>query len=82
MNISDLKEILKHFKEYKKGAYSLYNDGIYTHYFHKRENFYIIVTENNEVYQENSEHEKQGIELTDLDSFKIRFKSFTGEDLY
>lgn len=75
MNITNLNEILKHFTKYgnnEKGK----------KYYHNEEDFEIIVYNDNSVFQTNSDHEKQGIELDTIDNFKIRFKSFTGKDLY
>ena len=43
--------------------------------------FEIIIYNDGVVYQLNSDHERQGIELDTLDNLKIRFKSFTGENL-
>jgi hypothetical protein len=75
MEIKDLNEVTKYFKEYTSRE-----DGKY--YFHKDEdNFKIIITTDNELYQLDTDHEPYGIELDTIDNLKIRFKSFTGENL-
>ncbi len=75
MDIKDLNKLLEYFTEYS-------NSENYKKYYHNGENFEIIVYDDNSVFQTNSDHERQGIELDTIDNFKIRFKSFTGEDLY
>lgn len=74
---SDIEVITKYFEEYN-------GNKIRMKYFHNEwDNFKIIIDwEFDEVYQLNSDHEIQGIELLTLEEFKGRFKSFTGEDLY
>ena len=75
MEIKDLNEVTKYFKEYTSRE-----DG--NKYFHKDEdNFKIIITTENELYQLNTDHEPWGIEIDTIDNLKIRFKSFTGENL-
>ena len=75
MEIKDLNEVTKYFKEYTNGE-----DGKY--YFHKDEDYFkIIITTENELYQLNTDHEPWGIEIDTTDNLKIRFKSFTGENL-
>jgi hypothetical protein len=74
MDKNELSEIVKYFEEYKTN-----NDG--TKYYHQLEDFNIIITNDNEVHQLNSDHEIQGVELKTLNEFKVRFKSFTGENL-
>jgi hypothetical protein len=75
MDIKDLNEVVKYFKEYTSRVYG-------KHYFHKDEdNFKIIITPENELYQLNTDHEPWGIEIDTIDNLKIRFKSFTGENL-
>jgi len=75
MSEKDLKEVKKHFVKYVENPIGGES------YYHKMENFYIIISRDNEVYQLNSDHERQGIELDTLENLKTRFKSFTGEDL-
>ena len=75
MEIKDLNEVVKYFKEYTSRE-----DGKY--YFHKEnDNFKIIITPDKELYQLNTDHEPWGVELDTIDNLKIRFKSFTGENL-
>jgi hypothetical protein len=74
MNKKDLNQIMEYFSEYKKSESNIKCT-------HHRENFEIIVYNDGTVYQLNSDHERQGIELDTLDNLKIRFKSFTGEEL-
>ena len=75
MEIKDLNEVTKYFTDYKTKEDSKY-------YFHKDEdNFKIIITTDNELYQLNTDHEPWGIEIDTIDNLKIRFKSFTGENL-
>ena len=74
MNIKDLNQLLTYFTEYSSETDKKY--------YHNGENFEIIVYDDNSVFQTNSDHERQGVELDTIDNFKIRFKSFTGEDLY
>ena len=75
MEIKDLNEVTKYFKEYTSRKDNKY-------YFHKDEdNFKIIITTDNELYQLNTDHEPWGIEIDTIDNLKIRFKSFTGENL-
>jgi hypothetical protein len=75
MEIKDLNEVTKYFEEYTSRE-----DGKY--YLHKNnDNFQIIITTDNELYQQNTDHEPWGIEIDTIDNLKIRFKSFTGENL-
>jgi hypothetical protein len=75
MEIKDLNEVVKYFKEYTSKE-----DGKY--YFHKEDdNFNIIITPDNNLYQLNTDHEIWGIELDTIDKLRIRFKSFTGDEL-
>ena len=75
MEIKDLNEVTKYFEEYKSREDNKY-------YFHKDEdNFKIIITTEDELYQLNTDHEPWGIEIDTIDNLKIRFKSFTGENL-
>ena len=84
MKVEDLDIIKNHFEEYSKGTYHspIYfgNDSCIKYYHKKEDDFHIAIFENCEVYQLNSDHEIQGVELIDLEQFKIRFKSFTGEN--
>lgn len=53
-----------------------------TSYFHKEDdNFKVLISSEGRVYQLNTDHEPWGIELQTLDDLKVRFKSFTGEDI-
>lgn len=85
MNKEDLNKIEKYFEKYSEGEYhSSFGSNDKQNaksYYHKWECFYLIVFDNGDVYQLNSEHEIQGVELNTFDSIKIRFKSFTGEDV-
>ena len=75
MKIKDIKEVIKYFKQYN----SYENEN---YYFHKEnDNFKISISSNNEVYQLNTDHENWGVEINNIDDLKIRFKSFTNEDL-
>jgi hypothetical protein len=74
MNKKDLNQIMEYFSEYNKSESNIKCT-------HHRENFEIIIYDDGTVYQLNSDHERQGIELDTLDNLKIRFKSFTGEEL-
>ena len=69
MNSKDIEYIKNYFINYSINKY-----------FHNGENFHILIGEVDELYQLNSDHEEQGIELETLEEFKIRFKSFTGEE--
>jgi len=66
----EIVEILKYFVEYSKNNY----------YHEEMDNFHITISDDNEVYQLNTDHEIFGCELKTLDEFKIRFKSFTGQE--
>ena len=73
MEQKELTEIIKYFEEYK-----CCENGKY--YFHKEcDDFHIVITPNNEIYQLNTDHELYGIELKTLENLQNRFKSFTGE---
>ena len=74
MNKKDLNQITEYFSEYNKSESNIKCT-------HHRENFEVIIYNDGVVYQLNSDHESQGIELDTLDNLKIRFKSFTGEEL-
>jgi hypothetical protein len=76
MNLQDLNEITKYFVQYRK------DEQLGHQFFHKEnDNFKIIITPDKELYQLNTDHEIWGIELDTIDNLKIRFKSFTGENL-
>jgi len=84
MKTKDLKKIEKYFTMYSDSDYQDYwssNPEKCKRYFHKMEEFHIIVFEDNSVYQLGTEAEPIGVELETLEDFKIRFKSFTGEDV-
>lgn len=75
MIVSELEEVIEYFHEYKVSE-----DG--RKFFHKEnDNFHIIITPNNELYQLDTDHEVWGIELETIEDLKVRFKSFTGENL-
>ena len=75
MDIKDLNQITQYFVQYRKDEKGL-------SFFHKEnDNFKIIITPDKEVYQQNTDHEPWGVELDTIDNLKIRFKSFTGENL-
>jgi hypothetical protein len=75
-NMVEWKKILtKYFHNY-------YTDHKGTKYFHKEnDNFKIIITEDNELYQLNTDHEPYGVRIDTMNKLKIRFKSFTDENL-
>jgi hypothetical protein len=86
MKVEEILEIEKHFRKYSESDYIDYYEpkpipvrGKYIH--NEWDNFKIVIFEDNEVYQLNSDHEIQGVELEGLDDFKIRFKSFMGESM-
>lgn len=74
MGIEDITKILDYFTEYRRTEK-------YKKYYHNGEDFDITIYYDNSVFQTINERERIGIELDTLDSLKIRFKSFTGEDL-
>ncbi len=75
MKKKDLKELLKYFREYNSDV-----DGSY--YFHEKEDFFqIYITKDNKIYQLDTECQPFGIPMKTLSDLKIRFKSFTGENL-
>lgn len=77
MKANELNEALKYFTKYNEELNSDY-------FFHKREDFHIIVFKDdnfNAVYQMDDGCGTCGVELETLEDLKIRFKSFTGEDL-
>ena len=75
MIVSELEEVVGYFSEYTTRESG-------KKYFHKEEdNFHIIITPKNELYQLNTDHEVWGIELETIEDLKVRFKSFTGENL-
>ena len=76
MDIKDLNQITQYFVQYGK------DEQLGHKFFHKENgNFKIIITPDKELYQLNTDHEPWGIELDTMDNLKIRFKSFTGENL-
>ena len=76
MDIKDLNQITQYFVQYKE------DEQLGHQFFHKEnDNFKIIITPDKELYQLNTDHEIWGIELDTIDDLKIRFKSFTGENL-
>lgn len=87
MKIEEILEIEEYFTKYSESDYSspmtcgssFKVRGRYNHI--EEDNFGIVIFEDNEVYQTNSDHECQGIELKTIDELKIRFESFTGENI-
>ena len=76
MDIKDLNQITQYFVQYMEDEQGGQM------FFHKEnDNFKIIITPDKELYQQNTDHEIYGIELDTIDNLKIRFKSFTGENL-
>lgn len=75
MSEVELNEVVTYFIEYSNNSHG-------RKFFHKEnDNFKIIITPENELYQLNTDHEPWGIELETIESLKIRFNSFTGEQL-
>lgn len=86
MNTKDITEIKKYFNKYSTDVYhSPYYSGqeVCEKYSHKEEDYFqiLIFDDSKSVYQTNSDHEIQGIELITIDDLRIRFKSFTGKYL-
>ena len=81
----EVLEIQKHFTCYSKSDYVSYlyePQKVIGYYYHTEEDYFkIIIFEDNSVYQINSEHDTQGIELEDYDKLVKRFESFTGEKM-
>ena len=76
MDIKDLNQITQYFVKYRKDEQPGHK------FFHKEhDNFKIIITPDKELYQLNTDNEPWGAELDTIDNLKIRFKSFTGENL-
>ena len=74
MTKEEITEVEKYFNQYSQGTLGKY-------FSHEMENFHIIIGDEGDVYQLNSDHEAQGIELETLESLRVRFRSFTGEEL-
>jgi hypothetical protein len=86
MEQQEINIVLQYFTSYHKGKYIdafwMGEPMISTQYYHNEcDWFQIMIFENNELYQINTEHEMYGIELKTIDDLKQRFKSFTGEEL-
>jgi len=87
MKKEDLKKIEKYFTLYSEGeyvdCYSNESGEKMKKYYHKEyDEFKLIVFEKGgDVYQLNSDHEIQGIELVGFESLRVRFSSFEGEDI-
>jgi hypothetical protein len=86
MTKEEIQEVRKYFHKYSDKPY---NDVYWTgrdlpaeFFYHMEEEFHIVIfKEDNSVYQLNSDHETQGIELEKLEDLRIRFRSFTGNEL-
>lgn len=80
MEISDLKQVLKQFTKYSDGDHHSYfsKPRKARWYFHKEEEFKIIVYADDSVYQLGTEADTIGVELKTFAAFKKRFESFTG----
>lgn len=83
MTTEQIKQIEEYFTEHWSGDYkdAFGNTGQCKKYFHKEENFYLIIFDDGEVYQANTDHEIFGIELKTIQDLQIRFKSLTGGEL-
>jgi len=84
MDIKEIEELEQWFDKYSESDYVSYfspNEPVRGNYTHKWECFSIVIFKNNEVYQTNSDHETQGIELKTMDEMKVRFESFVGEPI-
>jgi len=94
MNKEDLEKTLQYFHqhEYNDDEYNPKFDKVYNHYlpvkmkgyfYHSDSDFCITILDNeeNSVYQKGTEHDTVGVELKTFDDLKIRYKSFTGEEL-
>ena len=85
MKKEEINEIVKYFHIIGKDEF----DDMYTcgftfkakSYFHKGEEFHLVVCEDDSVYQGGTEADIIGIELKDIEALKIRFESFTGDKL-
>jgi hypothetical protein len=76
MSEVELNEVVMYFVQYGKDEQLGYK------FFHKEnDNFKIIITPDKELYQLNTDHEVWGIELETIEALKVRFNSFTGENL-
>ena len=85
MNKSDIKKTEKYFVKYTEGIYrapDYFSSETCKKYYHKKEDyFHIAIFEGGDVYQLNNDGEVQGIELNTIEELKVRYKSFTGEEL-
>jgi hypothetical protein len=83
MNTEEIQKIEKYFTKYSDKDYvdcMTKSEPVIGHYYHSEEdNFYIVIFKDQRVYQLNSDHDTQGIELVDYDKLVERFESFTGE---
>lgn len=84
MSNEEILEIEKHFTKYNEGDYidarMRKPQPIRGKYFHNYEDyFHIIIFEDGTIYQLNSDHELQGIELKSYNKLVERFESFCGE---
>lgn len=80
----EVLEVEKYFTKYSekdyRDAYSPKPQQVRGMYYHSEEDyFHIVIFKDNEVYQLNSDHDIQGIELKDYEKLVERFESFTGE---
>ena len=84
MDIKEIEELEQWFTKYSESDYvdcCTPPEPVRGSYYHKWESFDIVIFKTNEVYQTNSDHDTQGIELKTMDDIKLRFKSFTGEPI-
>ena len=82
MNTEEIQKIEKYFTKYSDNDYvdcMTKGEPVIGHYSHNEEDFYIVIFKDQRVYQLNSDHDTQGIELVDYDKLVERFESFTGE---
>lgn len=87
MTKDDIDRILEHFtiyttKDYVDSYMCGQQQEVIGKMYHNEEDFYLVIFTSGEVYQLNSDHERQGIELKTIKQLETRFKSFTGEKLF
>lgn len=83
MEIKDIEYIEQYFDCYSTSDYlDMYQRfPVRGNYSNREFEFMIVISKEGEVWQTNSDHDITGVELVTLEDFKVRFKSFNGEEL-
>lgn len=83
MTKEDIDKLLPYFRLYSDSSYKDWGMEPQSAkwYFHNSSEFHIVIFDSGEVYQNGTEADIIGIELTSYDKLSERYRSFVGNEL-